>query len=77
MNARRDPPGRGGRTRGQQSLGQVYIEHQQIGKLVKVSAIHAETAIEVSIMGPANASQSELETNAINKLIYVMAKKSQ
>ncbi len=60
-----------------QGLGEVYIETQQIGQLVKVSAIHAKTGIEVSIQGPASASQNELETIAINKLKYVMAKKNQ
>lgn len=59
-----------------QSLGEVYIEHLRMGKQVKVSAIHAETATEVSIVGPASASQSELETIAVNKLKYVMAKKT-
>jgi len=80
LNVRRDQTGRGGRGRNPaatQNLGEVYIEHQKIGKLVKVSAIHAETAIEVSIQGPASASQRELETIAINKLKYVLAKKAQ
>ncbi len=80
MNARRNQPGRGARghnPNAAQNLGEVYLEHQKIGNLVKVSAIHAETAIEVSIQGPASASQRELETIAINKLKYVMAKKAQ
>ena len=72
MNARRESPGR----RGAQDLGEVYIEHQRFGSLVKVSAIHAATATEVSIQGPASASKTELETLAINKLKYVLAKKN-
>ena len=72
MNARRD-----NRNPGQaQSPGEVYIETQRIGSFVKVSAIDANTGIEVSIQGPASATQNELETIAINKLKYVMAKKS-
>jgi len=69
LNARRDQQGRAS-----QNLGEVYLEHQRIGNLVKVSAIHAATATEVSIQGPASASQNELETLAINKLKYVLAK---
>ncbi len=77
MNARRDTRQARGQNAGAgQDLGEVYIEHQQIGNLVKVSAIHAKTAIEVSIQGPATASQRELETLAVNKLKYVMAKKA-
>ncbi len=75
MNGRRDQSG-AGRENGAPNLGEVYLEHQRIGNLVKVSAIHAATAIEVSIQGPASASPNELETLAINKLKYVLAKKS-
>ncbi len=72
MNARRDNrnPGQG------QTPGEVYIETQKIGTFVKVSAIDAKTGIEVSIQGPASATQKELETIVVNKLKYVMAKKS-
>ncbi len=73
MNARRENHGNNRR----QGPGEIYIETQRIGNLVKVSAIDAKTAIEVSIQGPASASQNELETIAINKLKYVMAKKNQ
>ena len=73
MNARRD-----NRNPGQaQGPGEVYIETQRIGSFVKVSAIDAKTGIEVSIQGPASATQKELETIAVNKLKYVMAKKNQ
>ncbi len=75
MNVPRDQSG-GGRAKGAPDLGEVYLEYQRIGNLVKVSAIHAATAIEVSIQGPSSASPNELETLAINKLKYVMAKKS-
>jgi len=75
LNVRRDRSG-AGRTGAGPDLGEVYIEHQRIGNLVKVSAIHAATAVEVSIQGPATASQNELETLAINKLKYVLAKKA-
>lgn len=72
MNVRRDNrnPGEA------QGSGEIYIETQRIGSFVKVSAIDAKTGIEVSIQGPASASQNELETVAVNKLKYVMAKKN-
>ncbi len=73
MNARHESRARNRR----QGPGEIYIETQRIGTLVKVSAIDAKTAVEVSIQGPASASQNELETIAINKLKYVMAKKNQ
>jgi len=73
LNVQRETRGKN-RTR---APGQVYIETQRIGQLVKVSAIDAKTGIEVSIQGPASASQNELETIAVNKLKYVMAKKNQ
>ena len=60
-----------------QGPGEVYIETQRIGSFVKVSAIDAKTGIEVSIQGPASATQKELETIVVNKLKYVMAKKNQ
>jgi len=72
LNVRRD-----NRNPGQaQGSGEIYIETQRIGSFVKVSAIDAKTGIEVSIQGPASASQNELETVAVNKLKYVMAKKN-
>jgi len=72
LNVRRDNrnPGEA------QGSGEIYIETQRIGSFVKVSAIDAKTGIEVSIQGPASASQNELETVAVNKLKYVMAKKN-
>ncbi len=55
--------------------GEGYIvEFRRLGNSVKVSAIDPETGTEVSIVGPANASQSELSRNAINKLKYVLSK---
>ena len=53
--------------------GQVYFEHIRIGRSVKVSAVHAATGTEVSITGPSNTSQNELERIALQKLIRAMA----
>jgi hypothetical protein len=35
---------------------------------VKITAIDSATAVEVSVMGPANAAQSDLERVALRKL---------
>jgi hypothetical protein len=47
---------------------QVYFEFVKIGNAVKVTAIDSVTAVEVSIMGPASAAQSDLEKLALRKL---------
>jgi len=54
--------------------GEVYFELITIGNSVKVSAIDAATGTEVSIAGPRNASQKELERIALQKLLRVMSK---
>ena len=47
---------------------EIYFEFRAIGRSVKVSAIHAATGIEVSVMGPATASQADLQRLALQKL---------
>ena len=47
---------------------EVYFEYIAIGNAVKVTAIDSVTAIEVSILGPTSASQSDLERLALQKL---------
>ena len=47
---------------------EVYFEFVKIGKAVKITAIDSATAIEVSVMGPARAAQSDLERVALRKL---------
>jgi hypothetical protein len=46
----------------------VYFEFTAIGSTVKVVAIDAVTGTEVSVIGPANAAQSDLERLALGKL---------
>lgn len=53
---------------------EVFFEFTAIGTTVKVSAIDAATGTEVSIMGPANAMQADLERLALQKLKVRMAK---
>ena len=47
---------------------EVYFEFVKVGNAVKVTAIDSVTAIEVSVMGPANAAQSDLKQLALRKL---------
>jgi hypothetical protein len=47
---------------------EVYFEFIAIGNAVKVTAIDSVTAIEVSVMGPANAAQADLKQLALQKL---------
>ena len=47
---------------------EVLFEFTAIGSVVKVAAIDADTGIEVSVMGPASAAQSDLQKLALAKL---------
>ena len=47
---------------------EVYFEFTAIGASVKVVAIDAVTGIEVSVTGPSNAAQADLERLALQKL---------
>ena len=54
---------------------EVIIEFAQVGHYVKVSAMDTKTLTEVSIQGPANASEETLKRNAMKRLEYVLKKK--
>ena len=47
---------------------EVYFEFTLIGAAVKVVAMDSLTGTEVSVMGPANAAQSDLKRLALAKL---------
>jgi hypothetical protein len=47
---------------------EVYFQFTALGRSVKVSAIDATTGLEVSVIGPATASKSDLERLALQKL---------
>jgi hypothetical protein len=55
---------------------EVILEFHTIGQIVKVSAIDADTGIEVSIQGPAMSGELVLKNNALRRLIYVLRKKN-
>jgi hypothetical protein len=48
--------------------GVVYFEFTPVGTSVKVAAIDAATGTEVSVVGPARASQADLQKLALRKL---------
>ena len=54
---------------------EVFIEFCRIGNAVKVSAVDAESLVEVSVMGSATTPATVLERAAIRKLAYVLAKR--
>ena len=55
---------------------EVYFEFTSVGGLVKVAAIDPDTAIEVAIMGPASASQADLQRLAVQKLKARLARET-
>ena len=52
-----------------------YIEFQQVGRFVKVTAIDPSSRLEVSIVGDPSATQDYLSNLAVKKLKYVLEKK--
>jgi hypothetical protein len=55
-------------------LGEVLFEFVRQGAYMRVSALHAASNIEVTIMGPATAPQAALRQTALQKLRYVLEK---
>ena len=55
---------------------EVLIEIVTLGAFAKVSAIDPVTGVEVSLMGPGNATRASLEAAALAKLDYVLKKKA-
>ena len=49
--------------------GDVYFEFVAIGHSVKVTAVHAASGTEVSVVGLASAARSDLERLALQKLV--------
>jgi hypothetical protein len=53
---------------------EVLFEVILMGNAAKVTAVDAETGLEVSIIGPANATSYTLKQNAMRKLINALSK---
>lgn len=58
----RDPSSR------EPAQGEIYLEFQAIGNQVRVTAMDAATGIEVFVVGPIKAAQSDLQSLAVRKL---------
>lgn len=54
--------------------GEVLFELRRIGAVVRVSAVHVERNVEVSLAGPAAAGVEGLKAAALRKLAYVLEK---
>jgi hypothetical protein len=54
--------------------GEILMEFVVQGSVVKVTAIDPKSGTEASIVGPASAPRSVLESNAARKLHYVLKK---
>jgi hypothetical protein len=54
----------------------VIFEFRRIGTVVKVSAVDTLTMTEVSIMGPASATEVALRRTALRKLEFVLAQRA-
>lgn len=48
------------------------LEFQQIGNVMKVTALDPQTGTEIILQGPANAGEAALSEAAIRKLEYVL-----
>lgn len=55
---------------------EVIFEFHRIGKSVKVSAVDADTLVEVSIVGSPGAGPEALKRAALRKLEYVLMRHS-
>ncbi|MEQ9226895.1 MAG: hypothetical protein RLO15_11135 [Parvibaculum sp.] len=76
------PPDRGGDSppNGRRTGGEgreVIFEFIPVGGSVKVTAIDVATGLEVSVIGPSIAAQSELQNIAARKLRYMLEKKKE
>lgn len=54
---------------------EIILEFAQVGQVMRVSALDAESLTEVSIQGPVSAGQEMLKRNALRRLEYVLKKK--
>ena len=57
-------------------LRDIYFEITRIGATAKVAAIDAASGIEVCVLGPAHAAESELKRLAVAKLRARLARES-
>lgn len=58
-------------------MAEILFEYIRQGSSVKVTAIETKTGIEAVVVVPANLSESQMQMKAMQKLRYVMQKKSE
>lgn len=56
-------------------MSEVLFEYVRQGSVVKVTAIEPDTATEAVVVVPANLSESQMQTRAMQKLLYILRKK--
>ena len=54
--------------------GEIIIEIQRIGAILRVAAVDVATGTEVTFQAPASATRASIDRLAANKLRYVMSK---
>ena len=54
--------------------GEVLFEFRRVGNAIKVTAFHADSLTEISLVGSAGATEAHLKMMAIKRLEYVLAK---
>jgi hypothetical protein len=54
---------------------EVIYEFFRLGNSVKVSAVDTQSMVEVSVVGPATATEASLRHAALRKLEFVLARK--
>ncbi len=58
-------------------MTEVLFEYVRQGAFVKVTAIEPDTATEAVVIVPANLSESQMQTKAMQKLLYLLRKKEE
>lgn len=58
-------------------MSEILFEYIRQGVYVKVTAIEPDTKTEVSVVVPANLSREQMNLQALQKLNYVLRKKSE
>ena len=54
---------------------EVLFEFQNVGGIIKISAVDVESKVEVSLQGASYANRDMLKKTALAKLNYVLAQK--
>ena len=53
--------------------GEIIVEIQRIGAILRVAAVDVATGTEVTFQAPASATRASIDRLAANKLRYVMS----